>query len=378
MPWETVTVEEKRREFVMLASAEGVNISELCRRFGISRKSGYKWINRAHLAERVDPAIWQDLSRRPRNSPTQATAAVVQQVLSLRDAHPSWGGRKIAHILLRDQGLTVAASTVTSILHRHGRIDSRATSAAQHWQRFEHEVPNSLWQMDFKGHVAMASGRCHPLTVLDDHSRYNLVLAACANERSQTVECHLKQAFERYGLPARINTDNGPPWGNQGEPYLTTLGVWLVRLGIRVSRSRPAHPQTNGKDERFHRTLKAEVLAGRVFNSIEESQAAFDHWRPQYNYYRPHQALDMRTPSQRYRASPRTLPTVLPPIEYASDDGIRKVQEGGWISFKGHDIRVGSALHGLPVALRPNAHTDGLYEAYFCHQKILTVNLNDF
>jgi transposase InsO family protein len=375
MSWGSATVEEKRREFVMLANAEGANVSELCRRFGISRQSGYKWKNRG--ADSATPTTWADRSRRPLYSPTQTAAELEQQVLTLRDAHPAWGGRKIAHVLLRDHALTLAASTITSILRRHGRIDAKASVAAQHWQRFEHAEPNSLWQMDFKGHFAIASGRCHPLTVLDDHSRYNLVLAACVNEQRQTVAGHLQRAFERYGLPERVNTDNGPPWGNQGEPYLTQLGVWLVRLGIRVGRSRPAHPQTNGKDERFHRSLKAEVLAGRVFNNLDESQAAFDRWRWVYNHYRPHESLGMHTPSQRYRASSRAFPAILPTFEYASDDQVRKVQDGGWISFKGHSIRVGSALHGLPVALRPNATTDGLHAIYFCHQKILTVNLNE-
>ena len=377
MPWESVTVEEKRREFVLLANVEGVNVSELCRRFGISRKVGYKWKNRAQGADVATPAIWADRSRRPLHCPAQTAASVEQPVLALRDAHPAWGGRKIAQVLMRDQGLMLAASTITSILHRHGRIEAAATAAAQHWQRFEHDTPNSLWQMDFKGHFAIGAGRCHPLTVLDDHSRYNLVLAACADEQRPTVADQLQRAFERYGLPVRINTDNGPPWGNQGAPYLTQLGVWLVRLGIRVGRSRPAHPQTNGKDERFHRSLKAEVLTGREFDTLDDSQLAFDRWRPMYNHYRPHEALGMQTPSQRYRPSPRACPANLPAIEYGSEDQVRKVQDGGWITFKGRPIRVGSALHGLPVALRPNTATDGLHEIYFCHQKILTVNLND-
>lgn len=377
MPWENVTVEDKRREFVMLAGAEGANVSELCRRFGISRKTGHKWRQRAAATDVAVPAIWADRSRRPIHCPTQTTAVIEQQVLALRDTYPAWGGRKIAQILQRDHDLMLAPSTITSILHRHGRIGAAATAAAQHWQRFEHDTPNSLWQMDFKGHFPLGAGRCHPLTVLDDHSRYNLVLAACADEQRLTVVNRLQQAFERYGLPARVNTDNGPPWGNQGEPYLTQLGVWLVRLGIRVGRSRPGHPQTNGKDERFHRSLKAEVLTGRVFNTLDDSQVAFDRWRPLYNHYRPHEALGMQTPSQRYCPSPRACPAILPAIEYGSDDKIRKVQDGGWISFKGHSIRVGSALHGLPVALRPNTATDGLHEIYFCHQKILTVNLNE-
>lgn len=366
MPWRSVTLEMYREEFVKLATVAGTNISDLCRRFGISRKCGYKWIRRSASGENR----FVDRSRRPLTSPNQTGGEIESRVLALRQSQPAWGGRKIAHILLRDHGLKVAPSTVTGILHRHGLIPTESSLASTPWQHFAHEAPNLLWQIDFKGHFPVARQRCHPLTVLDDHSRYNILLAACDNERGETVVEHLRAAFRRYGLPRRINADNGAPWGNQGHPYLSQLAVWLVRLGIGVSFSRPLHPQTNGKDERFHRSLKAEVLAGQDFTSLAEVASRFARWRSIYNGYRPHEALAMRTPDELYRVSPRAFPETLPAIEYASSDQIRKVQDDGCISYKGRTIRVGAALHGLPVALRVNPERNAI-DVYLCHQRIL-------
>ena len=317
----------------------------------------------------------RDRSRRPLSSPRRSPAALEEAVLSIRHAHPAWGGRKIAHVLDRDQDRHVAPSTVTHILHRHGQIDPIASEAATPWKRFEHDQPNRLWQMDFKGHFAVGEGRCHPLTILDDHSRYNLALVACANEQRATVQAVLEHVFARYGLPQGINTDNGPPWGTAGQEALSGLAVWLIRLGIRLSHSRPLHPQTNGKDERFHRTLKAEVLAHRFFENRARAQDAFDHWRGIYNRERPHEALSMQTPAQRYTPSPRNLPRTLPPIEYGPDDIVRKVQQGGWIHFRGRAIRLSKALSGQPVALRPSPDSQSLYHISFCHHPLYTLDL---
>jgi transposase InsO family protein len=372
MPWEQVTVLEQRQEFVMLARVPGVNISELSRRFGISRKTAYKWLSR-HEAGQAEALL--DRSRRPKRSPRQSPADIEQAVLAVRGAHAAWGGRKIAHVLARDRQQHVAPSTVTSILHRHGLIDPQASAAATPFKRFEHEQPNELWQMDFKGHFAVGAQRCHPLTVIDDHSRYNLVLTACGNEQRLTVQTALQRAFTRYGLPQRINTDNGAPWGTAGQGGLTAFELWLIRLGIGLSHSRPLHPQTNGKDERFHRSLKAEVLAWHRFDDLAQVQVAFDRWRGVYNRERPHEALSMQTPAQRYRPSSRPMPSTLPPIEYGPDDSVRKVQQGGFISWRNRQIRLSRALVGQPVALRPSVDEDGIYRLYYCHQYIQTLDL---
>jgi hypothetical protein len=166
---------------------------------------------------------------------------------------------------------------------------------AQPFIRFEHAAPNDLWQMDFKGHVALRAGRLHPLTVLDDHSRFSVALSACADQTTETVKARLITAFRRYGLPWRIATDNGPPWGDGGRNDFTLLTVWLIETGITMSHSRPCHPQTLGKDERFHRSLKAEALQGPPFADLAEAQHAFDQWRHVYNAQRPHDALACRS-----------------------------------------------------------------------------------
>lgn len=360
----------QRREFVQLAQQHAVSVAELCRRFGISRKTGYKWLDRA-----------QDLrehSRRPRHSPQRTDARMEEQVLGLRHRHPAWGGRKIAR-RLQDLGFDAVPhpSTVTHILHRHGLIRQRVSGEGARYQRFEHERPNALWQMDFKGDFALDQGRCYPLTVIDDHARYNVVLHACSGQNRQQVQPVLINAFRRYGLPERINTDNGQPWGSpKATQGLSQLSVWWIRLGIRVSFSAPAHPQTNGKDERFHRTLKAEVLAGRQFHNMAHAQAAFDTWRPIYNHERPHDALQLAVPASRYQPSPRAYPQQLPPIDYGSADHVVTVGWKGQVKFKGRSWKVSTALEHLPIAVRPTS-TDGRYELYFCHQRILTIDLND-
>jgi transposase InsO family protein len=371
MPWQEVSTVSLRKEFVMLASIEGANRAELCRRFGISRKTGYKWLERAGAG--CEPA---EATRRPAHSPWRSTAAMERLIVALRDEHPAWGARKLRRRLedLGHRGLP-APSTVQAILKRHGRIDAQRSPAHQPWQRFEHPQPNALWQMDFKGHFALQSGRCHPLTVLDDHSRFALCLHACADERGQTVQAQLERVFRRYGLPARIGVDNGSPWGDTFDSPYTPLVAWLIRLGVGVSHSRPYHPQTLGKDERFHRTLKAEVL-DRTYGDLPAAQCGFDRWRLVYNCERPHEALGMQVPASRYQASPRAMPAGLPAIEYASGEIVRRVQQQGLLSYRGRQLRVSKAFTGMPVALRPRQDADGQFEVFFCHQKIAQFELN--
>jgi transposase InsO family protein len=369
MPWRGATMQEQREEFVRLASAEDVNMSELCRRHLISRKTGYKWLQRAGQGMSL-----QDGCRRPANSPTATPADMQQQVVWIRGRHPAWGARKIAHVLLRDQGIGLAVSTVNSILHRHGLIGQAASALSRPWQRFEHESPNSLWQMDFKGHFAVGQGRCHALTVLDDHSRFALVLQALDNERHASVKEQLVRTFERYGLPECINTDNGPPWGT-GCQGISALQVWLASLEVRLSHSRPAHPQTNGKDERFHRTLKAESISPHNFHDLQEVQAEFTRWRHVYNHERPHEALSMQTPDTRYRPSPRAMPARAPEPQYDAGDLVRRVQHGGWLSVLGRAVRVSMALRGQSVALRARAHEDGVYDVFFFNHKVDEIDL---
>jgi transposase InsO family protein len=374
MPWIAKDTMSLREEFVLLARQDGANRRELCRRFGISPQTAYKWLAR-HKQHGSDGLA--DISRRPKTSPRLTDTNLEQAVVALRQEHPCWGGRKLSR-RLQDLGQPLLApSTITSILHRHELISPQSSDAATPWQRFEHAAPNDLWQMDFKGCFQTSEGVCHPLTVLDDHSRFNLGIRVCSEQRYRTVQAQLTEIFRRYGLPVRINTDNGAPWGAARQPgQLTELAIWLIRLGIRLSYSRPYHPQTNGKDERFHRTLKAEVLNGRSFYSLQEAQVAFDRWREIYNHQRPHEALQMATPTTRYQISHKAYPEELPEIEYGPKDTVVTVSKwGGEISFHGRDYKLSNPLAGLPVAIRPSGKTDGLYDVYFIHHKLMQIDL---
>ena len=269
------------------------------------------------------------------------------EVVKLRQDQPAWGGRKISNLLDK----RIAPSTVTNVLHRHGLILPSENLLQASGKRFEHEAPNDLWQMDFKGHFAIQQGRCHPLTLLDDHSRFNLAIEACANQQKGTVQQRLTGIFRQFGLPARLNLDNGAPWGSPRNPgELSELSIWLVRLGIRVSFSRPRHPQTNGKLERFHRSLKAEVLSGRHYRTLADAQAAFDRWREIYNHQRPHEALGLKAPMSRYRASPWTFPEELSEFEYGPDDVVAKVYHSRF-RFRKHYFSIAKGLVGQRIAI---------------------------
>lgn len=375
MPWASRSRMSLVQEFVLLAGREGANRAELCRRFGISRQTGYKWLRR-HAME--GPSGLEPRRPGPRVGPRRVAAAVETEVLALRSRHPCWGGRKLrARLLALGAAVVPAASTITAILRRHGRLD--ATPAPHAFTRFEAEAANDLWQMDFKGHFPLdgqSDGRrCHPLTILDDHSRYSLAVEACGDERERTVRERLVQVFRRYGKPRRILVDNGTPWGVPGALWaLSTLEVWLMRHGIALGHSRPRHPQTMGKDERFHRTLWREALQDRCFADLAACQRHLDRFRHAYNHERPHQALGLAVPASRYRMSPRPFQEALPPIVYGPGDILRRVRNDGYIRLEGRQFPLGLALARQTVAIRPTT-TDGLVEVWFSSFEIARIDL---
>jgi transposase InsO family protein len=373
VPWKVQSSMSLREEFVSFASQPDANIAALCRQLGISRKTGYKWIARSKSPGESPLA---DRSRRPLNSPSRTCDDIEQQIVALRRKHPAWGARKLKRRLedLGQENLP-ARSTVNGILVRHGLIDPDTARQHAPAQRFQREHPNELWQMDFKGHFATDAGRCHPLTILDDCSRFNVLLRACHDERLETVRSGLTDAMRRYGTPQAILADNGPPWGSFGQDgNWTRLGIWLVRRGVKVLHGRPNHPQTQGKEERFHRTLKAEAIGARSFRDVPDSQSCFDVWRDVYNLHRPHEALGLATPATRYTPSPRPFVETPPPIEYSSGDDVRKVCSKGCVWFKGQRWRVGHAFTGESVALRVS-ETDGLMSVFYCHQQVAKIDL---
>jgi transposase InsO family protein len=372
VPWSEKSIMSQRHEFVMLFEREGVNRRELCRRFGISPTIGYRLWARWRQEGKAGLA---DRSRRPRRSPGRSSADIEALVLAVRDEHPAWGGRKLRR-RLQDLGHQPApsASTITAILHRHARIEGAASAGHQAFVRFERAAPNELWQMDYKGHFATRAGRCHPLTVVDDHSRYAVGLRACGDQRGDTVQAELTAIFRRYGLPERMLMDNGSPWGSDALHRHTWLTVWLLELGGAISHGRPYHPQTQGKDERFHRTLTAEVIGRRAFADLAECQCRFDAWRVVYNTQRPHEALDLATPAARYRPSERRFPETIEPFDYGPGAIVRRVDEDGWLSFRNRPVKLGRAFGHRRVALRPTDQ-EGCFDVMFCTHQVGALDL---
>lgn len=370
MPWRKVSKMDERREFVRLAKLEGTNRRELCRRFGIHPDTGYKWLKRWGLDEGL-----ADRSRRPHTNPGRTPSETEEHILAVRDAHPAWGARKIAHCLRREGFEPPATSTVHAILQRHGRVGPPPDPDVAD-QRFEKEAPNLLWQMDFKGWIRIADGsRCHPLTILDDHSRYVPCLKACADQQKPTVQGHLETTFRHYGLPNAMFVDNGTPWGDASGRHWTRLRVWLLKLGVELIYSTPYHPQSRGKNERFHRTLKDEVFAFRTFQSFAQVQRAFDQWREIYNGERPHEAIGMAVPATRYRPSPRPFPVKLPAVAYGEHEIVRTVPRSkDYICFRGQLWKVPEAFRGERLAIRPRG-TDGQYGVFFASHQVATIDL---
>jgi len=364
MAWKDYDIMSLRFEFVELASAKGACMKTLCQRFGIARKTGYKWLARYRAQGRDALA---DRSRRPLRFRTPTTTEVEARVLDALDKHPGWGGRKLRHWLLGKGFKDVpAASTITEILRRHDRLESPSGRAQRDWIRFEHAAPNDLWQMDFKGEFSLTDGtECFPLTILDDHSRYAIGVRACGDQQGTTVKTQLTAVFRRYGLPKRMLMDNGSPWGVTHTPgAYTKLTVWLLRLGIRVWHGEPYHPQTQGKDERFHRTLKLEVISRGPLDNLTHAQRRFDPWREVYNHERPHESLSMAVPASRYQVSARTFPETLPLVEYAQDVEVRKVNPVGQFRFQGRTWKVSEAFGGQPIGLRATKE-DGVWDIHY-------------
>jgi transposase InsO family protein len=370
MPWQERSIMAQRQEFVVFARQEGANITALCDRFGISRKTGYKWMARAAAGDRA----LADHARRPRSSPAQTPAVMEAQILELRAAHPSWGGRKLHH-RLRNTGLAdvPAPSTITAILRRHGLLV--ADPPPRDFLRFAHPAPNDLWQMDFMGHRPLTTGRVHPLTLVDDHSRFALLVAACANEQHATVKAQLTAVFRCYGLPRAILTDNGAPWATAGMGGITALEAWLLRRGVDLWHGRPRHPQTQGKVERFHGTIAAEVFAQRALETLAEAQVHFDAFRTGYNLERPHEALAYAVPASRYQPSARPFPETVPPLTYGPDDVVRTVTVHGSISWQGRRHFISRGLIGEPVAIRPTLETQR-WEVVYCQRQVATIDLD--
>jgi transposase InsO family protein len=343
MPWKEETIMSIKEEFIKRALAKDVPFSQLCDEYQITRKTGYRLINGYH---EIGMKSLLPKSKKPLSSPYKTDSKIEEAIVTTRFKYPTWGARKIIRYLT-NKGMQIlpAPSTVTAILKRYNLISIEESLKRQKLIRFERESPNNLWQMDFKGKFQLLTKQpCYPLTIIDDHSRFSLCIKASQNEQFLPVKKRLINVFQKYGLPDQINVDNGNPWGNSKLLRHTALTVWLMQLGIRISHSRPRHPQTNGKLERFHRTLKNDLILRHPMRSFSHAQKLFDNWRQGYNHERPHEAIDMDVPANRYQASKKQLSAHLPPIEYNGDAIVRKVRGNGYISYKNEEYLVGEAF----------------------------------
>lgn len=349
MPWRNKTVEELRLEIVNKILRQDDSIAAICREYDISRTTAYKWLKRYQ-----DGESFSDRSHAPKTIYNKTSDYQEQLILNTRDEHPSWGARKL-HRYLTDKGYhsLPAVSTISDILKRNHRIDPEESIKHTAFKRFEMDAPNELWQMDFKGHFAMANGeRCHPLTILDDHSRFSLCVQAKENERYEGVKSSLIQVFQEFGMPRAILCDNGRPWGDSTNGY-TPFEIWMMQLNILPIHGKPMHPQTQGKEERFHRTMKNELLKYTIMKNLEHAQKEFDMFRYSYNYERPHEALELDTPSKHYKASSKIYDGTEKEPEYDGNCQLRKVNYKGYISIQKHRYYLSESFIGKYIGVEP-------------------------
>jgi transposase InsO family protein len=373
MPWEKKTVEEGRKGFIEEVLLGEKSKSEICRKYGISRVTGYKWIKRYEQGD-----VLRDRDHAPFHSPCKTPLEVENMVLEARKQHLAWGPRKLKKVLERENKSKVpAASTIADILRRNGCISEKASKAATPYKRFEKETCNEMWQADFKGHFAMKDGnRCYPLTVLDDHSRYSLCVDAKENEQRLGVVKSFERLFYENGLPYSLLCNNGNPWGNSQTTGYTVFEVWLMERGILPIHGRISHPQTQGKEERFHRTMKAELLSLTKIENIAHAQTCFDTFRNCYNNERPHEALDMKVPAQIYRASQRKTPEQIRDWEYPNEYVLRKIKESGYLNYGNQGYFLSEAFAGKTIAIRESSLANCI-NLYFRSFRVARINLRE-
>jgi len=360
MPWHQTAPVNERLKFVAAAQSGHFSMTELCRRFGISRKTGYKLLARY---ESEGPEALRDRSRAPHRHPNQTEPVLEGAILRVRKRYPTWGSKKILAVLEREWEAEdlPARSTVDAVLKRAGVVQPRRARARRQPSAppvVNAAAPNDVWSIDYKGWFRVGDGtRCDPLTVNDVFSRASLECRAMVSPKLEDVQFRLEKLFQELGLPVAVLSDTGPPFASQGLGRLSRLGVWLVRLGVRPIFIEPGHPEQNGRHERFHETLKAETATPpRV--SVRAQQAAFDRFRVHYNEERPHEALGMLVPLDLYRPSKRSMPSFLAEHEYPDQHEVRRVRRDGTMKWGGGFIFVGEAMAGelVGVERKDEAH----------------------
>jgi putative transposase len=335
MPWSQTSPMQQKTLFIADHLRGNRSITELCIEYRISRKTGYKWIDRYI---RRGPQGLEEQSRRPRHFPRATAPHVVSAIIELRQRHPSWGAKKILSVLHKRHPLWSLPHRATGcdILNRHGLIRKKSKR-----RRIGHPgkptslilAPNQLWCADFKGQFRMGNGQyCYPLTLTDGYSRFLLGCQGLHTTAVQPSKSVFARIFKEYGLPLRIRSDNGVPFATNSLARLSALSAWWIRLGVMPELIQPGKPQQNGRHERMHRTLKAEATRPPA-HGMRGQQRKFDHFRHEFNHERPHEALDMQTPASVYEPSNRPMPDKLPPLEYPDRYEVRLVSTNGGIRW---------------------------------------------
>jgi transposase InsO family protein len=351
MTWKVSNVLSQRIEFVVRAISKRASVSSLCQEYAISRQTGHLWLKRYRQLGTF--AALEDRSHAPVRVWNKSKRRIEELVVQIR-GHDGWAGRKIQRVLEQEHGIRISARTVDRILKREGCIAKEEANRPA-LKRFERDNPNELWQMDFKGQFSTADGYCYPLTLIDDHSRYVVGLHALGGTGVEGVRDSLIETFQSYGLPDRLLTDHGTPWWNVNSPDagLTQIGVLLMKQGVRLLHSGIGHPQTQGKVERFHRTLARSLQYRGAPCRLGDWQVCVDRIRQTYNNHRPHEALDMQVPAQRYQPSGRLYQTRPSDWSYTEEWTVARLNGSGNLSYGRRQYFVSKALRNEDVAFRP-------------------------
>ena len=366
MPWKEMSLMDQRHRFIIEYGRGLWSATELCARYGISRKTGYKWLERYTLE---GPSGLADRSRRPLTSPHATAELIVTALLELRRRRPSWSAKKLLWQLAQrepDWHLP-AISTAQVILKRHGLVAPRGRRKRKRAHpgrpRTKSAAPNDIWTADFKGEFRTRDGRyCYPLTILDDHSRYVLACDAFLHPSHEATAASFRRVFCTYGLPRVIRTDNGAPFASTALARLSRLSVWWLQIGITPELIEPAHPEQNGRHERFHKTLKAETTRPPAASCAAQHRR-FGHFRRDFNRHRPHESLGQTPPAQCYHPSPQRRPRRLVPVTYPAHFEQRRVSPNGCIKWRNRFVFVSSVLVGKTIGLEELA--EGQWAAYF-------------
>jgi putative transposase len=340
VPWKEMCPMDEKLRFIVQVRESEESFAELCRQFGISRKTGYKWVERYEARGAVGLTTRPPVARECRHRMPTAT---LDRLIALRKDHPTWGPKKLrARLVALEEKDVPAASTIGDALKKHGLIRPRRRRAYpphQHQHLAETQAPNDTWCVDFKGHFACGDARCHPLTITDHFSRYLLKCEALTSPDELSVKPHFERAFREFGLPMRIRSDNGAPFATAAVGGLSSLSVWWIKLGITPEHIDPGEPQQNGRHERMHRTLGEDAVSP-ASSSVDQQQRVFDRWRCIYNDDRPHEALEMKAPTKVYQVSRRRMTETLRSPEYPSSMRVSQADSAGRIRLWGGKNKV--------------------------------------